>query len=60
MDEFIENAIEAGFSRKEAEFMDNALAKFPHSHDVSDVEGLEGALEELGVDVDEMGEEDEE
>ena len=40
--EFVDNAVEAGFTVQQAEFMDQWLAKFPHNHDVSEIDGLGG------------------
>lgn len=54
MDQFVNEAIEAGFTRQQAEFMSDMLAKYPHSHSVSEVEGLEELLD----DMEEEGEED--
>ena len=45
MSYFVKAAIAAGFSEQQADFMDKALAKFPHEHDMEDVRGLEEALE---------------
>lgn len=47
--DFIKDALEAGFDIRKARFMDEYLAKHPHSHDIDDVEGLSETLEELGV-----------
>lgn len=63
-EEFISLAMAAGFSRSMADFMDNWLAKHPHSHEIEDVEGLGESLEELGLsevveDDDEVEEEEE-
>jgi hypothetical protein len=44
--DFVEAAIEAGFTHEQADFLDQWLAKFPHSHDVSEIDGLEDAIEE--------------
>ncbi len=45
MSAFTKQAIAAGFSQQQADFMDSMLAKFPHIHDMEDIEGLEEALE---------------
>lgn len=55
--DFINAAVEAGFSRAQARFMDDYLAKHPHNHEIEDVEGLEETLEELGVTTEEDEEE---
>lgn len=47
MSDFLEDAIEAGFSREQAEFLDERLAKYPHSHTVEEIDGLEDALEDI-------------
>lgn len=43
---FILDAIEAGFTQSQAEFLDECLAKYPHSHDMTEIDGLEEALAE--------------
>lgn len=56
---FLEHAIEVGFTTEQAEFMQEWLAMVVHSHAISDVEGLEDALEEDDED-EEDGEETDE
>lgn len=63
-DEFISLAMASGFTRSQADFMDNWLAKHPHQHEIEDVDGLPESLEELGLsevveDDDEVEEEEE-
>jgi hypothetical protein len=45
MSAFTKQAVAAGFSQQQADFMDSMLAKFPHSHEIDEIEGLEEALE---------------
>ena len=45
MSAFTKQAVAAGFSQQQADFMDSMLAKFPHMHEIEDIEGLEEALE---------------
>jgi len=45
MSAFTKQAVAAGFSQQQADFLDTMLAKFPHMHDMEDIEGLEEALE---------------
>jgi hypothetical protein len=52
---FIQDAIDAGFTREQAEFLETRLALYPHAHEIDEVHGLVEALEEL-----EEGEEEEE
>lgn len=47
MDQFVNEAIEAGFTRQQAEFMSDMLAKYPHTHSVGEVEGLEELLDDM-------------
>jgi hypothetical protein len=47
MSRFIDDAIEAGFSMEQAKFMDECIAKYPHTHDIDEIEGLEEALESV-------------
>jgi hypothetical protein len=54
---FISDAIDAGFTQEQSEFLDGVMAKVGHIHSIDDVEGLEEAL---GADEDEDDEEDEE
>lgn len=44
---FIDDAMEAGFSQSQAEFMDEMLAKYPHNHDMTEVDGLIQALDDI-------------
>ena len=46
--QFEEAALEAGFTKDQIEFMDEWLAKYPHTHSMDEVDGLETALEEIG------------
>lgn len=57
--DFIDSAITCGFTEDMAEFMWKYLAKFPHTHDIDDVVGLEEALEDI-EDAEEEEEEEEE
>ena len=45
MSDFSKQAQKAGFTKEQADFLDTMLAKFPHMHDIDDIEGLEEALE---------------
>jgi hypothetical protein len=45
MSAFTKQATAAGFSQQQADFMDSMLAKFPHTHEIEEIEGLEEALE---------------
>lgn len=56
MSAFTKQAIAAGFSQAQADFMDSMLAKFPHGHDMDEIEGLEEALE--GEDGDDSDDDD--
>ena len=58
--EFRRVALSVGFNVNQAKFLDEALAKHPHSHEIEDVEGLPETLEELGVTDAEEDEEEEE
>jgi hypothetical protein len=51
--EFEEAAREAGFTEAQIAFLDEWLAKYPHTHDMTEVEGLPEALDELGEDEEE-------
>ena len=42
---FIEEAVEAGFSKEQAEFMFMNMAQSEHTHEIEDIEGLEQALD---------------
>jgi len=44
--QFKEVGEEAGFNEDQLEFMWQFLAKEPHTHDMSEIDGLEEALEE--------------
>lgn len=57
MSAFYDDATEAGFTPDQARFLDECLAKHPHTHDVDDIVGLEEALDDAGV---EIGEEEDE
>ena len=54
MSAFKRQAMAAGFSQEQADFMDSMLAKFPHTHDMEDIEGLEEALESTDYDDEEQ------
>jgi hypothetical protein len=56
---FLSDALAAGFSESQARFMDEFLAKHPHQHEIEDVDGLDEALEEAGLEFEEGDEEDE-
>lgn len=45
MSAFTKQAVIAGFTQAQADFLDSRLAKFPHIHEMEDIEGLEEALE---------------
>ena len=47
MNEFQEMAKEAGFTDKQIEFLNDFVAKYPHSHSVEEIDGLEEMLEEI-------------
>jgi hypothetical protein len=47
MTQFMKDAIEAGFTKEQAEFMEEFLAKFPHTHSMDEVDGLDKVLDEL-------------
>lgn len=57
--DFLAQALAAGFSESQARFMDEFLAKHPHDHEIEDIDGLEEALEEAGLEFEEEDEEDE-
>jgi hypothetical protein len=44
--DFIEAAIDAGFSESMAEFMDQWLAKYPHGHSVDEIDGIDELVDE--------------
>lgn len=46
-DDFMELGLEAGFSKEQLEFLEEHLAKYPHTHDIDDVVGLQEALEDI-------------
>lgn len=46
-DEFIESGLESGFTESQLEFMWVFLAKYPHTHSMDEIDGLEEALEEV-------------
>ena len=56
MSAFTKQAVAAGFSQQMADFLDTMVAKFPHTHDVEDIEGLDELLE--GGDDDDDGDDD--
>ena len=43
--DFEENGLEAGFCIEQLEFMWEFLAKYPHGHEIGEINGLEEALE---------------
>jgi len=45
MSVFTKQAVAAGFSQAQADFMETQLAKYPHGHEIDEIEGLEEALE---------------
>ena len=47
MTEFQKMAKEAEFTDKQVEFLSEFVAKYPHSHSVEEIEGLEEMLEEI-------------
>lgn len=49
-------ALDAGFTQKQIEFMDEFLAKYPHTHNAEDINGLEEFIE--AIEEDEEEEED--
>jgi hypothetical protein len=55
--QFVEAAMEVGFTQEQAEFMDELLAKYPHSHRVEEVEGLDDYIETAIEDNDDDDEE---
>ena len=54
---FIEDAISAGFTREQAEFLDECTARRPHTHSIDDIDGLEEALEDAGIEAEESEDE---
>ena len=44
---FKREAIDAGFTEKQAEFLASRLARNPHNHEIDQVEGLENRLDEI-------------
>lgn len=44
---FLNDALEAGFTQAQAEFLNDRVAPYPHSHEMSEVEGLDEVLEEM-------------
>lgn len=44
---FLNDALEAGFTQAQAEFLNDRVAPYPHSHEISEVEGLDEVLEEM-------------
>ena len=59
MSTFNEMARAAGFTETQAQFMDEFLAKVPHTHEIEEVEGLEEALAFEDDGVEDEGDEDE-
>jgi hypothetical protein len=59
MNEFVEAAIEAGFTQEQAEFMEQWLARFPHNHDVSEIDGVDELVDEKVDEALEGGEDEE-
>ena len=57
MSQFRQAMVEAGFSMKQMEFLEEWVAEKVHGHTIEDVVGLLEALDELGED---EGEEDDE
>ena len=47
MNEFIKQALEAGFTQEQIDFMEGYLAKLPHTHEISDIDELEETLADL-------------
>lgn len=60
MNEFDLAAKEAGFTDEQIEFLNQFVAKFPHMHDVEDINGLEDAVTEIVEDADVDGTDEEE
>jgi hypothetical protein len=48
--EFVAEAIAAGFSRSQAEWMEANIAEEGHTHEIEDVEELREELDALGAD----------
>jgi hypothetical protein len=44
MNQFTDSAIEAGFTRKQAEFMEVWLSKYAHHHNMHEIIGLERSI----------------
>jgi hypothetical protein len=53
MEQFIGLAIAAGFSREQAEFLAENVAKYPHSHDMNEIHGLDEALADIETSLEE-------
>lgn len=45
MSEFVKLAVAAGFTKAQAEFMEEYLSEPGHTHEIEDVEGLAEALD---------------
>jgi hypothetical protein len=58
MSAFTKQAVAVGFSQDQADFLDKMLAKFPHEHDIGDVEGLHDRLEDLEGEEDDEGDDE--
>ena len=56
MSEFVQDATKAGFTRKQAEFMEESLAKFPHTHTAEEITDFEEAVAEIPIEDEEEGE----
>ena len=44
--DFYYEALRVGFTKIQAEFLDENLAKYPHSHTVEEIEGLDDYVDE--------------
>jgi hypothetical protein len=59
MTEFNQAAREAGFSLKQIEFLEEFVAKMPHSHTAEEIIGLDDYVEQLVEDEDDEEDNDE-
>jgi hypothetical protein len=42
--DFKRKALKAGFTEEQADFLDQNVAEFPHTHEISEIDGLEEEL----------------
>ena len=56
MNDFRDAARQAGFTDQQIDFLDEFLAKRPHTHEIAEVEDLQDTLDGIYEGLDELGE----